>query len=68
MMVNGTLICCIMNILVCPPPPPLHPVQKADNRYQLDDSAIGFTNTYLMERYQRLNKRVMGPFLESARN
>ena len=44
------------------------PVQKADNLYPLDDSAVGFTNTYLMERYQRVNKRVMGPFLESARN
>ena len=53
-----------MNILVCLPPPP----QKADNSYQLDDSAIAFTYTYLMERYQRFNKRVMGPFLESARN
>ena len=66
MIVNGSLICCIMNILVCQPPPS-PPVQKADNCYQLDDSAIGFTNTYLMERYQRVNKRVMGPFLESAR-
>ena len=27
------------------------PVQKADNRYALDDSAIGFTNTYPLERY-----------------
>ena len=27
------------------------PVQKADNRYPLDDSAIGFTNTYPLERY-----------------
>ena len=27
------------------------PVQKADNRYALDDSAIGFTNTYPPERY-----------------
>ena len=44
------------------------PVQKADNLYPLDDSAIGFTNTYPLERYQRLNNRVMGPFLESARN
>ena len=67
MIVNDALICCIINILVCLSPPP-PPVQKADNRYQLDDSAIGFTNTYLMERYQRLNKLVMGPFLESARN
>ena len=27
------------------------PVQKADNRYALDDSTIGLTNTYLLERY-----------------
>ena len=27
------------------------PVQKADNRYPLDDSAIGFTNTYPLGRY-----------------
>ena len=27
------------------------PVQKADNLYPLDDSAIGFTNTYPLERY-----------------
>ena len=44
------------------------PVQKADTLYPLDDSATGFTNTYPLERYQRLNNRVMGPFLESARN
>ena len=52
-----------MNILVCP-----SPRTKAENRYPLDDGAMGFTNTYLMERYQHLNNRVMGPFLESARN
>ena len=44
------------------------PVQKADNRYALDDSAVGFTNTYYWSDIQRLNNRVMGPFLESARN
>ena len=44
------------------------PVQKADNRYALDDSAIGFTNTYYWSDIQRLNSRVMGPFLESVRN
>ena len=27
------------------------PVQKADNLYPLDDSAVGFTNTYPLERY-----------------
>ena len=44
------------------------PVQKADNLYPLDDSAVGFTNTYYWSDIQRLNNRVMGPFLESARN
>ena len=32
-----------MNILVCQPPPS-PPVQKADNCYQLDDSAMGLSN------------------------
>ena len=27
------------------------PVQRADNRYPLDDSVLGFTITYLLERY-----------------
>ena len=66
MIVNGTLILLYYEH-TCLSTAPLPPVQKADNCYQLDDSAIGFTNTYLMERYQRVNKRVMGPFLESAR-
>ena len=44
------------------------PVQKVDNLYPLDDSAIGFTNTYYWSDIQRLNNRVMEPFLESARN
>ena len=44
------------------------PVQRADNRYPLDDSVIGFTITYLLERYPAFEQPIMGPFIESARN
>ena len=48
-----------MIILVCP-----SPQYKRRISYPLDSTLIGFTSTYPLERYQRLNNRVIGPFLK----